>query len=202
MERSSSLHRLEHGVTPTEETQAMSMAQRLRIEATAQAPASRDIAADDSEPPKEIIEFGFEELSDGKQTPQTISDTRPPRNSDKTSAGHKRARAIVLPATPQETITPLPRTPERRESSAVEQEIILNSLERVLGAKLDLVIAFRLLTRARDEMPSDFDELHTIAIARVTTELERVQEAAMTGIEMPYTVTQLQKALDYLAQMR
>ncbi len=177
----------------------MSVAQRLRIEAT----ASRDLAiVNDREPTEEIIEFGFEELSDGKETPRTISDTRPPRTSDKTSAGHRRARAIVLPARVQETMDPSPRTPERRESTAVEQEIILSSLERVLGTKLDLVIAFRLLERAHDELPNDFDELHTFATARVTTELERVQEAAHAGIDMPYTVTQLQKALDFLAQLR
>lgn len=212
--RNSSMSRREHGVTPTDETQAMTPAERSHIEAQAlSANGSRVVVSRiEAVPPADGVEYGFEELVENVRTEKTLDDS-PHHPVDRTSAGHRRAqsqipkRPITKPDALEMTLdAPQPRlanpeiqqSTETRESTKIEQEIIYTSLGRVLGTKLDLPIAFRLLERASTELPDALLDLCAMVEARVHAEMTLVQEANKANIDMPYTVAQLQKALDYL----
>lgn len=214
MMRNSSMSRREHGVTPTDETHTMTAEERSHIEAMASNVRKGHVVVTRLEalPPTDGVEYGFEELVDTVKTEETLADNNP-HPVDRTSAGHRRAQNLVhkhlsSPPDAHEVTLDTPthssarheaqRPFELRESTKTEQEVIITALTSALGTKLDIAIAFLLLERISTELPDGLLDYCTMTKERIREEMTLVQEANKANIDMPYTVAQLQKALDYL----
>lgn len=231
MERQTSNLRVhQREVTPTDATQLMTASERSRIEASGtkaheSTPRVTIVRAKNEQgapPPSDGVEYGFDELASRSQVTNTVDAPPSVSATEKTTPEHRRARItaeqanqVRFPDASSETVVAAESpTAERKSeslapdksiegaSSETAQEIIKTSFQRVLGTKIDLAIAFHLLSRVRHEMPTSYSEYHKKAMDRVTTELDNARDAEAAHIDLPYPSQILERALEYLEQHR